>query len=295
MFKSFKIVDDFIKDIYGCPLLGERMHPKIKATKIAELKNACNPMMDITSARRKPSPVEFMRHVYPLLEIAVHWSALKQEGKLTEDFCKHAVDGMQHIDNFYGTIFELDMASRCLLSGWPIRFVEYPKPKKGKQIDFIFFKKEKAVGVECLSKRFTAILTLKKIQGGIDDHAKKFRPEHIAKLGLVLDERVVVMDITRSDYHSPNKLLANLGKARVPNDLDAVVFTWREDQFEGDNHSLRAKYQTVGDAAQGYFSTTYAAEFLGGAFFMRKYVEPEPAWGAWGPEENVEDYNQKNQ
>jgi hypothetical protein len=26
---------------------------------------------------------------------------------------------------------------------------------------------------------------------------------------------------------------------------------------------------------------------------MRKYVEPEPTFGKWGPEESIEDYRQK--
>ena len=290
MFKSFKVIDDFILDIYGCHLLCDPIDPKIEELKKAELKNAYKTMIAVIGAGRTPSHTEFMRDVYPLLEIAVHWDALKKEKRLTEAFIKHARNGLHHTENFYGTTFELDMASRCLLSGWPVEYVEDPSGKGGRQIDFIFRKDKKAIGVECYSKRYTSIYSPEKmkpdnIENDLQEHAKKFTPELAAKLGL--DEKLVVVELTRKDYSLPDKLLTELEKRPVPSDLDALVYTWRQDINEGENHSLRVGYRSVGNASQAYFTTTYAAEFRGGAFFMRKYVEPEPTWGTWGPEESI--------
>ena len=72
--------------------------------------------------------------------------------------------------------------------------------------------------------------------------------------------------------------------------MDAVIFTWREDVIDGENHRLIAKYKTIGNMDKKYFSVTYAAEFhKDRVFFMRKYVEPEPTFVKWGPEESIED------
>jgi hypothetical protein len=293
LFKSFTVIDDFVRDVYGCSILSERLHPDIEASRIVELICAHDTMIAISRAHKKPSSSDFMRDVYPLLEIAVQWRGLKEEGKLTNGFLKQAKERLKHIQNFYGTTFELDMASRCLLSGWPIRFVEN-SGKGDKQIDFIFYKNEKAVGIECLSKRLTGRyspenMTLERIQDDIDEHAKKFRPKHITRLGVALDERVIVVEITRSDYRFPDELLVDLGKTTVPGDLDGIVYTWREEIIEGENRSIRARYRPVGGTIQAYFSTTYAAEFRGGTFFIRNYVEHEPTWGAWGPVETMKD------
>jgi hypothetical protein len=191
------------------------------------------------------------------------------------------------------------MASRCLLSNWDIEFVE-DYTKEGKQIDFIFYKEnehDKVARVECLSKRYAeSSLTIDKINTDISAKAKKFRQEYIGKLGIPLDERLLIIDITTADYSSP-KILEDLDRTGKSSKLDAVIFAWREDIIDGENHSLRAKYKIVGNIDKKYFSTTYAAEFhitnKGPVFFMRKFVEPEPSHGKWGPEENIEDYRQK--
>lgn len=104
------------------------------------------------------------------------------------------------------------------------------------------------------------------------------------------------MNITTDNYHPPH-ILTELGWVEISSKLNTVIFTWREDIVNGDNHNLRIKHKTVGNIADEYFSTTYASEFhmsdKGPVFFMRKYTEPEPTFGAWGPEESLKSHYQR--
>lgn len=292
MYKSFQIIDDFFKEVYGFNFIREPMNRKIAGIK-PELKNAYKTIISIIHTQRKPFSNEFIKYVYPLLEVSVQWAGLKKEDKLSREFLEKCKQRVKTPGNFYGTIFEIDMASRCSLSNWQIDFVE-DHTKEGKQIDFVFYKDSKqdnVAGVECSSKRYTqGSLTIDKINRKISEKAKKFKQEYIEKLGISLDERLLIIDITTADYSSPN-ILKDLDRTRKSSGLDAVIFTWREDEIDGENHSLIAKYKTIGNIDKKYFSVTYAAEFhKGPVFFMRKYVEPEPTWGTWGPEESLEDY-----
>lgn len=293
MYKSFQIVDDFVKEVYGFNFIKKPMEHKI--AKIRELKHAYDTIMRINQSQRRPLPNEFVKYIYPLLEVSVQWAELKKE-KFFKAFLEKCKQRVKTQSNFYGTIFEIDMASRCLLSNWGIGFVE-DYTKEGKQIDFVFYKEnkhDKVAGVECLSKRYAESgLTIDKINTDINAKAKKFRQEYIGKLGIPVDERLLIIDITTTDYSSP-KILEDLDKTEKSSKLDAVIFTWREDIIDGEDHSLRAKYKTFGNIDKKYFSVTYAAELhKGPVFFMRKYVEPEPTFGKWGPEESIEDYRQK--
>lgn len=296
MFKSFQIISYFVNEVYGFDLLKRPMDNRFKGIK--ELENAHRTMISIIDNRRKPFSSEFVEYIYALLEVSVQWAKLKEQGKLTKKFlqdCKNRV--FSDRGNFYGAIFEIDMASRCLLSNWDIEFVQ-DYTKKERQIDFVVYRQigQGAVGIECTSKRGTEDLTSAKIEDRVCEKAKKFEKEYIEKLGIPLDEKVVVIDITRRDYSRP-RVLSDLQNIHVSSKLDAIVITWREDVIEGENHSLRAKYQILGNIDKRYFSTTYAAEFHmireGPVFFIRKYVEPEPTWGAWGREETAEEYYRK--
>jgi len=196
---------------------------------------------------------------------------------------------MHNLGNFYGKTFELDMASRCLISNWPINYVEDTQQKDIKQIDYIFFKNKRVVGVECLSKRFSMSarenMSFDSMIPDINNHADKFKPEYISKLQLPLDQRVLVIDITNSYYCVPKQLLTDFKKMHMPSNLDAVFLTWREDTVTGENHSLKVRYCGLG--TQEYFTTTYAAEYHATTFSVRKYTEHEPTWGKWGPEESA--------
>ena len=86
MFKIFKVIDDFILDIYDCRLLDEPLNAKIEELKIAEISNAYDTMMNIIRAKRKPYSAEFMKDIYPILEIAVIWDSLKKEKIMDKDF-----------------------------------------------------------------------------------------------------------------------------------------------------------------------------------------------------------------
>ncbi len=290
MYKSFEIVRDFIEDLYGVDFLQETMDSELTGTAVGELKNAHRTIMTILSERRKPVVDELVRDVYPLLEVAVQWWGLKKEGKLAEYFMERCRERVSGPGNFYGTIFEIDMASRCILSNWAVEFVEDCNKEGVRQIDFVVRRSnqpDNVVGVECRSQRFTEALTIDKIQQAIDHHADKFAPEHIAALGYPLHEKVLVVNLTRGDY-SPPEVIADLESVQVPSDLDSVVFTWREHIADGDSHSLLVRYKTIGSLDDQYFSVTYAAEFRKGpVFFMRKYVYPEPTVGIPGPEERA--------
>ncbi|MCX5725912.1 MAG: hypothetical protein NT030_01790 [Candidatus Saganbacteria bacterium] len=294
MYKSFQIIDDFVKVLYGFSFITGPIHEQI--TEIKELKKAYDIITGINESKSKPLPNDFVKYVYPLLEVSVQWAEIKKESIFSEflEKCKKRVKTQT---NFYGTIFEIDMASRCFLSNWNIQFVE-DYTKNGKQIDFVFHKEskhDKSVGVECTSKRYSErTLTIDNINKTINEKAAKFEPEYIKNLRIPLDERLLIVDITTENYSSP-KILEDLDKTQVKNPLDGVIFTWREDIIDGDNHSLRAKYETFGNIDKNYFSATYAAEIHKGpegfVFFIRKYIEPEPTWGKWGPKETVDDYH----
>ena len=192
--------------------------------------------------------------------------------------------------NFLGVIFEIDMATRCLLSDWKSEFIE-AYTSKDKQIDLLIEKSNgEKIGLECTSKRATEELNLAKINETIDEKSKKFDPQCLILLPIKLDRKVVIVDITRKDYGTPT-VLRDLDKITVGTSLDGVVLTWREDLVKGERHSLRIKYESLGNINDKYFTTTWAAEFFpptqerGPVFALRKFVEPEPKHGKWGPEE----------
>lgn len=294
MYRSFQAIDDFIKEVYGFDFTKRPMDSRV--AKIKELGDAYNTIMKINRARRRPLSKEFIKYVYPLLGVAAQWDELKKKGKLTRKFLEKCKKRVKTQSNFYGTIFEIDMASRFFLSNW---YVDFPEDytEEGKQIDFVVYKGSKQdniAGVECTSKRRTDELTVKKVNKKIGEKAKKFEPEYIENLDVSLDEKLLVIDVTRVDYTLP-KILKDLGKIRRSSKLDAVIFTWREDIKNGENHSLIAKYKTIGDVEKGYFSITPAVEIRTGDngsisfVFVRKYIESEPA-ATVGTEETVEGY-----
>lgn len=299
MYKSFRVIDDFVKEVFGFNLITRPMNPKV--ARIKELKNAYDTIRNVIDGQRQPFSNEFVYFVYPLLEVSVQWAELRKTQQLTMEFLEKCRQRMRNTQsNYYGTLFEIDMASRCLLSNWRPEFVE-DHAKREKQIDFVFYRGSEVAGVECLSRRYSENrLTIAKMNKDISEKGDKFKPEYIEKLGetvgVPLAERLLIIDITTSAYSRPT-ILNDLARTRVSSKLNGVVYTWREDIVDGENHDLIVKYETFGDIDKVYFSTTYAAHFhvtnQGPVFFVRKYVEPEPSWGQPGPLETIEDY-QKN-
>jgi len=203
MNKSFKIIDDFIRDIYGFVFLKESIDARIASNGLLPILYAHGAIMSIIQERRPPFADEFVRHVYPLLEVAVHWQQLKEKNGLTGEFVDACKKRMLNANagNFFGVIFEVDMACRSLLSGWRTEFVEDCTKQGQSQIDFVFFRHGKSLAIDCRSLRFagffsSADLDIRKIDSAVVEHAQKFKAEHLDKiverLGTSPDERVLV-------------------------------------------------------------------------------------------------------
>lgn len=294
MYKSFQIISDFVRDLWECDFLEMPLDSKIE---IPELQRANHTMVSILDERRKPSTKELAQDIYPLLEVSVPWKRLKDAAKLPLYFLEHYRPRLKTPGNYYGSIFEIKIASFGLLSGHSITFPE-DYAAKSKQIDFVFHigAQPQTIGVECTSKRLTKKLTLEKIKQTIEEKAEKFKPEHIdhlcRKLGTRLDKKLLVMEITRDRYSRPMILggLNDLDKEVANSVFDGLTFVWTEDIMEEKNHSLRPKSKLIG--ASSCFTPGIATEIHitpnGSVLFTRKYVEPEPTVGVPGPLETNE-------
>ena len=295
MYKSFQIISDFVGDLWKCNFLQRSLDPEI--CKIPELKRAHDTIVGILDERRKPSTEELTEDIYPLLEVSVPWRRLKHVGKLPTYFLDHYRRRLKTLENYYGSIFEIKMASFCILSGYSITFME-DYTDKNKQVDFVLRigAQPHTAAVECTSKRLTYYLTCEKLMKTINNKAEKFKPEYIEplskKLGAEIEEKLLVVDITRADYSTPIILndLTSLDKKVASSTFDGVNLVWTEDVPDGNNHSLRPRSRTIGASIP--FTPEIATEIHatndGSVLFTRKYVEPEPTWGVWGLEETNE-------
>ena len=130
--------------------------------------------------------------------------------------------------NFRGTIFELDMATRCLLSNWEIDFPE-DYTKEDKAVDMIAEKTDgEKIAIECSSKRGTQTLDIQKINETINEKDEKFQPEYLELLKTQCKTKAIILDLTRSNYVNPIEQL-DLSEISSCNNADGVVLTWRED------------------------------------------------------------------
>ncbi|MCK4399079.1 MAG: DUF2341 domain-containing protein [Methanophagales archaeon] len=278
MFKTVDKINEFVIDLYNIDFRKRNDIRKIK--RIKELWNAYITIWKIIKEKRKPFSSEFVHYLYPLLAVSINWFTLKSEEKLTNDFLMKCKRRVRTQTNFYGTIFEIDMACRAILSDWKVEFIE-DYTKEGKQIDFVFINGDTKMGIECLSKISSKKIDIKKINRSIQKKADKFKPEYVKKLGISLDKKILILDMTRENYLKPD-IIPRLHEIVLDNKLDAVIFTWREDIWKDENHSLLAKYVTLGDFKKEYFTITMAADFIvvknKPYFFMRKYIEPNPSW-----------------
>jgi len=278
VFKTFDQINDFIIDLYDVDFRRRDNIRKIK--RIKELWNAYITIWKIINEKRKPFSSEFVQYLYPLLAVSMNWFTLKSEGKLTNNFLMKCKRRVKTPPNFYGTIFEIDMACRAILSDWKVEFVE-DHTKEGKQIDFVFINGNANVGVECLSKMNSREINIKKINKSIQKKADKFKTEYVKKLGISLDKKILIINIATENYQKPD-IISRLNEIVLDDKLDAVIFTWREDIWKNSNHSLLVKYATLGNYKKEYFTTTMAADFIvvneKPYLFMRKYIEPTPPW-----------------
>lgn len=291
MHTSLELLINFVGELWGVELLHEP--PDSRILKIKELKNAREALINFNPDPGKSLSKEFVKYVFPLLEVLVEWRELKRMGRGSESFLEKCKLRVNTQSSFYGTTFEIDIASRGFFSGFEIDFLE-DYSKEEKQIDFLFNTGEEVVGVECFSKRYSeSRINIKTLNADIHEKARKFKREFSEKLARPLDKKILVIDLTVSDYSLP-KITEELKGIRISSGLDGVIFTWREDVIDGINHSLRVKYKVIGNLSRIYFLTSYAAEFRltdkGLVLFWRKYVEPEPAFKSAGPPESLEDY-----
>lgn len=284
MYKSFEIIEDFIRDIYECDFLKETLDSKI--SQIQEITTAHQTVRKIIDKNRPPFSKEFVEDVFPILEVAVQWERLKKSKKIPRQFMQKCTKRMGSSgSNFRGTMFELDMATRCLLSDWEVDFPE-DYTKKGKQIDLIVRKpNDEKIALECASKRGTDIIDAQRINETIQLKNEKFELRYLRPLNIQFTHKIIIFDLTRGNYEPP-QILSNTSKIRSCGNIDGVALTWREDVVENENHSIRIKYKCLGNIPYKYLTATWAAEFhKGPVFFLRKYVEPEPEHGKWSPEE----------
>lgn len=293
LYESYKLVFSFVKELWNIDLLGK---PSARLNDIKELRLAYDALQNQISANSPSFSDDFIEKVFPLLENGVEWNLLKEKGLLNPYFIKRC-KSLNLQSDFYGTLFEVDMACRFLLTGWKVAFVE-KKTSLKKQIDFIATNQRgKKIGVECTSKRMTRELTIEKINETIGSKEEKFYQKNISGLGQCLDKKVLVIDITQERYECP-KITHDLSLIDIGKIIDVVFLTWKEDKREGSNHHIVWKYSKKGQYETEYLTATLASEFRvdsngSPVFFMRKYVEPEPQHGSWGCEERnptVDDY-----
>jgi len=288
MNEVFKVINDFIKDIWGTEFIKIPLDNKFETIK--ELEEAHDAIINIINRGGWPSLSELI-NVYPLLEISVQWNELKKSGKITANFLGHCKQRFKKHSDFYGTGFEIDMASRCILSDWDIEFPEdNGKNDESKQIDFIFYNRitNKIIGIECTSKRFTDDITIEKINEVISKKAEKFKPTQLRELGKDLNEKILIIDVTRNNYRKP-EFLEYLKAIDICKELNGVVFTWRECKIKKKDCIISIEYKTIGDIDDNCFSVTYATEILfqekGPMVLMKKHVKSVPQWAEPGPEE----------
>jgi len=165
--KTLEVIEEFIKDVYGSSFLRGKLNGKIR--QIEEIMRAHHVLQRAISGKQVDFSKDFMENVLPLLEVALQWKHLKQSGKISRKFMEQCREKMTVSgSNFRGAMFELDMATRCLLSNWEVCFPE-TYIKNVKTIDLIVKKTEKEIiALECASKRGTNIIDVQKIKENIE-------------------------------------------------------------------------------------------------------------------------------
>jgi hypothetical protein len=70
LYKSFEIIEDFVRDIYECDFLKETLDSRI--SQIQEITIAYQTVRGIIEENRPPFSEEFVKNVFPILEVAVY-------------------------------------------------------------------------------------------------------------------------------------------------------------------------------------------------------------------------------
>jgi len=284
---SFKRIDKFVHELFDVHLLTDQ---EIKD--IVELKNAQKTILDFRSGKINITSSDYLKYIVPLIEVLLPWEEIKKREN-RRDYgsfitnCKRRVAAKKQSD-FYGVMFEVDIAARCLLSGGDVSFVE-KKTSDYRQIEFIFTKKGIKIGIECKSKRATHELTIDKLNRDILDRAEKFKEENLKQLGIDLDKKIIIFDITRKNYQPP-QIANKIREIKVSDELDGIFLTWRELKSCDNGYSIETRYEPVGNVTKEDFpSMSYAFEIQqknhGFVFFARKFTDSNPpsfkSYGTW--------------
>ncbi len=236
----------------------------------------------------------YVEDVFPIIDVALQWDNLKNSGKVEIVFLEEcrkrmAVDS----SNFLGFLFEMDMATRCILSGWKCRFLEDRRNNRKQMIDLIVEKRDgTTMGLECSSKRGTTTLDMNDVSQTVLEKSTKFSEGNLSEIGTKLDKKIIILDVTQRGFRKPEELLKEFEKTEIPELVDGIILTWRESfPFETEqNRMMPIKYAQKGDLPNNYFTTTMCAHLSHQngepIFFFRSYVEPEPRPSSVGPEES---------
>lgn len=227
----------------------------------------------------------FANDVAPLLEVAFSWRQLANDGARGRflNYCKTRV---RHSTDFRGTVFELHTAARFALGGAEWGWAEGRELTAGHHggiVDFWVTGPDGTVAVECTTRHPQVELDLKHVQQTVDDKARtkfadlSYLPQPVAR-------SVIFYEVTRCGFVEP-AVLRTIDDLSLPNSVGAVCLAWRELVAVDGGYSLRPRYQWLGDCLP---LCSLAVESRSrGQVFVRKYVEPEPAFLCAGPEETV--------
>jgi len=169
-----------------------------------------------------------------------------------------------------------------------VNFTE-KKDSDYKQIDLVFTRNGISMGIECKSKRATDKLTIHKLNEDILDKVEKFKDENLKQLGIALDKKIIIFDVTRKNYQLP-QVVNKLQNINISDEVDGIFLTWRELEPCDNGFSVKTKYEPVGNITKEDFpSISYAFEIrqrnYGFVFFARKFTDFNPpsfkSYGSW--------------
>lgn len=227
----------------------------------------------------------FANDIAPLVEVALSWQQLANDG--TRDrFLNHCKTRVHHSTDYRGTVFELITASRVALSGVKWDWAEdrdLIAGHHGGVVDFWVTESDRTVAVECTTRHPEVALDLRHVQQAIDDKARtkfadlSYLPQPVAR-------SVIFYELTRSGFIEP-AVRQTIGGLLLPDAVGSVCLTWKELFNVDGGYSLHPRFQWLGEPVP---VCSLAVEVRSrGQVFVRKYVEPEPTFGIWGPEEQI--------
>lgn len=227
----------------------------------------------------------FANDIAPLVEVALSWQQLADEGARVH-FLNHCRTRVRHSTDFRGTVFELLTASRVALGGAEWSWAEdrgLTANHDGGVVDFWVTEPEGTVAVECTTRHPEVELDLRHVQQAVDEKARtKFAD--LSYLPQPVVRSVIFYEVTRSGFVEP-AVRWTVDRIHLPSSVGALCLAWREMIDVDGGYSLRPRYEWLGEPV---LICSLAVEVRSrGQVFVRKYVEPEPVFGMWGPEEKI--------